>query len=194
MTRVAVYHESADPESMPHRAVSGRNQAMGRTAGEALDALAAQLPQEDADTLVIVRNMSPDRFFSAEQRRRLEELMALRREAIAGNSLLTAQQEAELEQLVDAEVRAATERAANRPELQVVPAPVRQDGRVARRRVVPFPMRAVAGPRHFSAPQGGGLSRHLAIPHGTATTISTRTASVGDAWVRQGGRDFPCSW
>jgi len=111
MTRVAVYHESADPESMPYRAVSGRSQAMGRTPGEALDALAAQLPQEEADTLVIVRNMSPDRFFDAEQRRRLEELMALRREAIAGNSIWTAQQEAELEELVDAEVRAATERA-----------------------------------------------------------------------------------
>jgi len=41
----------------------------------------------------------------------LEELMALRREAIARNSLLTAQQEEELEQLVDAEVRAATDRA-----------------------------------------------------------------------------------
>ena len=89
MTKVAVYHESADPESMPYRAVSGPNQAMGRTAGEALDALALQLPQEAADTLVIVRNMSPDRFFSAEQRRRMEELMALRREAIAGNSLWT---------------------------------------------------------------------------------------------------------
>jgi len=111
MTKVAVYHESVDPESMPFRAVSGRNQARGRTAGEALDALAAQLPQEDADTLVIVRNMCPDRFFSAGQRRRLEELMALRREAIAANSLLTAQQEAELQQLVDAEVRATTDRA-----------------------------------------------------------------------------------
>jgi hypothetical protein len=106
VTKVAVYHESADPKSMPYRAVSGRNQAMGRTAGEALDALASQLPQEDADPLVIVRNMSPDRFFSAEQRRRLEELMALRHEAIAGNSPLTAEEEAELEQLVDAEVRA----------------------------------------------------------------------------------------
>jgi len=41
----------------------------------------------------------------------LEELMALRREAIARNSIWTAQQEAELEQLVDAEVRAATDRA-----------------------------------------------------------------------------------
>jgi hypothetical protein len=84
---------------------------MGRTAGEALNALAAQLPQEDAETLVIIRNMTPDRFFSAVQRRRLEEYIALRREAIAANSLLTAQQEAELEQLIDAEVRAAPDRA-----------------------------------------------------------------------------------
>jgi hypothetical protein len=52
---------------------------MGRTAGEALDALASQLPREDVETLVIVRNMSPDRFFSAEQRSRLEDLTALRR-------------------------------------------------------------------------------------------------------------------
>jgi hypothetical protein len=111
MTRVAVFHDPADAESMPYRAVSGRNQAMGRTAGEALDALASRLPRDDADTFVIVRSMSPDRFFSTEQRRRLETLMTLRHEAIAGNASLSAQEEAELEQLVDAEVRAATERA-----------------------------------------------------------------------------------
>ena len=34
MTKVAVYHEPADPESMPYRAVAGRNQASGRTPGE----------------------------------------------------------------------------------------------------------------------------------------------------------------
>jgi hypothetical protein len=111
MTKVAVYHESADSETLPYRAVSGRNTAMGRTAGEALDALASQLPVEDADTFVIVRNMSPDRFFGAQQRRRLEDLMALKREAVAGTSTMSAQEEAELEQLVDAEVRAATDRA-----------------------------------------------------------------------------------
>ena len=111
MTKVAVYHESTDSELMPYRAVSGRNQAMGRTAGEALDALASQLPEEDAKTLVIVRNMSPDRFFSAEQRSRLEELMALRRAVIAGNSRLTEHEVSELEQLVDAELLAATKRA-----------------------------------------------------------------------------------
>jgi hypothetical protein len=111
MTRVAVYRGSDNPESMPYRAVSGRNQAMGSTAGEALDALASQLPVQDAETLVIVRNMSPDRFFTAEQRERLESLLASKREALAKGHRLTAQDEAELEQLVVAELRAATARA-----------------------------------------------------------------------------------
>jgi hypothetical protein len=111
MTKVAVYHDSADLELMSYRAVSGRKQAMGRTAGEALDALASQLPQEETGPLVIVRKMGPDQFFSAEQRSRLEELTELRRKAIAANSRLAAHDEAELEQLVDAELRAATRRA-----------------------------------------------------------------------------------
>src|SRR3954462_2774551 len=111
MNKVAVYHESSDPESMPYRAVSVGNQAMGRTAGEALDALASQLPRDETDTLVLVRSLSPDRFFGAEQRSRLGTLMASRRGASTGNSPLTTQEEAELEQPVDAEVRAATDRA-----------------------------------------------------------------------------------
>jgi hypothetical protein len=112
MTRVAVSREPGEADFMRYRAVAGQNQAMGRTAGEALDALATQLSGEEVETLVIVRSMSPDRFFTAEQRRRLEELMALRREAAAGSSHLTTEEQAELEELVDAEIRAATERAA----------------------------------------------------------------------------------
>lgn len=111
MTKVAVSHEPGSAESMPYRAVAGRNQAMGRTAGEALDALAAQLPVEDAQTLVIVRDLKPDRFFDADQRRRLTELMALRAEVLAGRATWNREDEAELERLVDAELRAATERA-----------------------------------------------------------------------------------
>jgi hypothetical protein len=111
MIKVAVYRESPGVEPMPFRAISGKAQAMGRTAGEALDALALQLPSQEAETLVILRNMSPDRFFGAGPRSRLEELVALRREALAGHAVMTEQEEAELEQLVDAELRAATERA-----------------------------------------------------------------------------------
>ncbi len=76
MTRVSLFREDAGAEEMAFRAVTDRNQAMGRTAGEALDALTSQLTDEEGDTLIIVRNLVPDRFFTAEQRRRLEQLMA----------------------------------------------------------------------------------------------------------------------
>ncbi|QEH35632.1 hypothetical protein OJF2_41850 [Aquisphaera giovannonii] len=111
MTRVSLLHESSGPSSMEYRALAAGIQAAGRTAGEALDALASQLPQEDGQTLVIVRGMAPDRYFTAEQRGRLRELMGRKREAAAGDSALTEQKEAELARLIDAEVRAATERA-----------------------------------------------------------------------------------
>ena len=75
------------------------------------ESISCRSPKEQAETFVIVRNMRPDRFFSADQRSRLERLMSLRREAVTGNSHLPAHEAAELEQLVDAEVRAATERA-----------------------------------------------------------------------------------
>jgi hypothetical protein len=111
MTRIAVFQQSGDAGSMQYRAVSGRNQAMGRTAGEALDALTAQFSSVEGNTLVIVRNMTPDGFFSAAQCQRLEELISRRREALARKASLSTDEESELEQLLDAEIRAATERA-----------------------------------------------------------------------------------
>jgi hypothetical protein len=113
MTKVSVSHEPGNADSMSYRAVAGRTQALGRTAGEALDALAAQLAPEDAETLVIVRDLKPDRFFSSEQRRRLAELVALRREVLAGRARWDREDAAELELLVDAELQAAAERARN---------------------------------------------------------------------------------
>jgi hypothetical protein len=112
MTKVAMYRETAGADEMAFRAVTARNQAMGRTAGEALDALTTNLREEDANTLIIVRNLGPDRFFTAEQRQRLEHLMARWRSARDAGESLAADEQCELEQLVDAEVRAATERAA----------------------------------------------------------------------------------
>lgn len=111
MTQVSLIHDAVDPETMPYRAVAGSVQAMGRTAGEALDALAERLGPEEAKTLVIVRNLTADRYFTAEQRQRLEQLMARRRQAEDGDAAWTHDDEGELEQLVDAELRAATKRA-----------------------------------------------------------------------------------
>jgi hypothetical protein len=112
MTKVALFREGTDAEGATYRAVAGPNQSMGRTAGEALDALTPRLPAEEADTLIIVRNLRPDRFFGAEQRQRLEQLMARWRAARDANTALPPEEQAELERLVEDEVDATTHRAA----------------------------------------------------------------------------------
>ncbi len=96
-----------------HSAVTAGNQAMGRTAGEALDALTSQLPDGGADTLIIVRSLRPDQFFTAQQRQRLGQLMARWRSARDAGESITTQEKSELEGLIDAEIHAATERAAS---------------------------------------------------------------------------------
>jgi hypothetical protein len=111
MTKVALVPERADADEFTFRAVSARNQAVGRTAGEALDALTTQLSAEDTDTLIIVRSLVPDRFFTSEQRQRLQELIARWRTARDKGKALSANDQSELENLIDLEVRAATERA-----------------------------------------------------------------------------------
>jgi hypothetical protein len=111
MTKVALFRENADAGEIAYRAVTVRNQAVGRTAGEALDALTTQLSAQEADTLIIVRSLVPDRFFTSEQRQRLQELMARWRLARDEGKSLSADDQTELEDLIDTEVRAASERA-----------------------------------------------------------------------------------
>jgi hypothetical protein len=74
--------------------------------------LTASLPEGEAGTLVIVQNQRPDHFFSADQQARLNELMARWRAARDAGSALSPVEQAELDKLVDAEVRAAGERTA----------------------------------------------------------------------------------
>jgi hypothetical protein len=111
MTQVTLIHDAADPETMPYRAVAGKIQAMGRTAGEAIDALTARMEPENAQTLVIVRNLSGDRYFTDEQRQRMERLISQHKRSLEGHAAWTRDDEAELIRLVDAELKAATERA-----------------------------------------------------------------------------------
>lgn len=56
--------------------------------------------------------MRPDHFFTTEQQQRLQQLMARWRAARDAGSALPPEEQAELQALVEAEVRAATERAA----------------------------------------------------------------------------------
>jgi hypothetical protein len=113
MTTITIIPDSP-PGSPPtsYRAVAGKTQAVGKTAGEALVALTSQLPQTDSGTLIVVQYRRPDEFFTAEQQKRLEELMTRWRAARDAGDALPPQEQAELDALVEAELRGAAARAA----------------------------------------------------------------------------------
>jgi hypothetical protein len=112
MTTITILPETTANGAGPYQAVAGTQHSTGRTVGEALDALTGQMPQPPETTLVVVQHFKPDAHFTADQRRRLSDLMARWRTArVAGHALDPAEQ-AELDSLAAEEVRAASERAA----------------------------------------------------------------------------------
>jgi hypothetical protein len=112
MTTVAILPISDASGEKSYRAIAGEKHSVGKTAGQALDALTAQLGETEFSALLVIQNFSPDPFFSAEQQERLSELMHLWRTARDQGRELPAAQQAELDILVDAELRAATARTA----------------------------------------------------------------------------------
>jgi hypothetical protein len=112
VTTIAIVPENGTEEGTTYRAVSGSLQAVGRTPGEALDAVSRQIGGEKTTTLVIIQEPRLDRFFTAEQRERLEELVSGWRAARETGCELPADEQAELQALVDAELAAARDRAA----------------------------------------------------------------------------------
>jgi hypothetical protein len=110
--KVAILPEPTIEGVIEYRAIAAGRQALAKTAGAALDAITSQLPADDAGTLVIVQSHRPDQFFTAQQQQRLSELMARWRTARDAGASLPQAEQAELDALVDAEVRASGERAA----------------------------------------------------------------------------------
>ena len=108
--KVAIYELPALGGGFIYRAFAGAWRSDGRTAGEALDRVAAQFPKNDATPLVIVQHRHGDQFFSAVQIQRLEHLMARWRSAREGGPALTDHEGAELDQLIEMETAAAGER------------------------------------------------------------------------------------
>src|SRR5262249_21169581 len=98
--------------ALSYHAIAGAKHAEGKTAGEALDALTAQLSVDEASTLVIVQSLRPDDFFTASQQERLTVLMAHWRTARDQGQTLPVEEQAELEALIEAELRASAARAA----------------------------------------------------------------------------------
>lgn len=112
MTTIAIVPDNPQGSPASFRAVAGDAQSSGATVGQALDALRAQLGGPESTTLVVVQPMRPDELFTAEQQQRLAELLFCWRAARDAGSSLPPQEQAELETLIEAELRAATERSA----------------------------------------------------------------------------------
>ena len=111
MTTVTITPEKLDTGKSIWRAIIGDKQSIGETAGEALDALTSQLNESENSSVVIVKRWQPDRFFTAAQQQRLNELMTTWRAARDDGNSLPPEEQTELENLVNAELLAAAERA-----------------------------------------------------------------------------------
>lgn len=112
MTKVAILPIPTGQGGLSYRAIAGEKHAQGNTAGEALDALTAQLSADEASTLVIVQSLRPDRFFAVAQQERLAALMERWHTACDQGATLPADEQTELEALIAAELQASAARAA----------------------------------------------------------------------------------
>lgn len=112
MTTITIIPDREAARAVRYRAVAGDLRSEGETAGQALDALTARLPEPDAGALVVIQSTKPDRFFTAAQQQRLRELMDKWRTARDAGTAMDTAEHGELDALVAAELKAATDRAA----------------------------------------------------------------------------------
>lgn len=110
MTAIAIFPESPGSPSTKFLAVAGSKQSSGKTAGEALDAITAQLDEPVASTLIVVQHACHDPFFTRAQQERLQDLMVRWRQARDAGTILSAPEQAELDALVQAELEGAMRR------------------------------------------------------------------------------------
>src|SRR5436309_9142374 len=103
MTSIAIRIEDSKADTPRFRAVAGNCQAVGRTMGEALDALTADWGNDIQETAVLIQRFHPDSYFTAAQYDRMQELLAHR-------ASLTAEERVEIEALIDAELEATVAR------------------------------------------------------------------------------------
>ena len=94
------------------RAATDGIEAIGKTAGEALDSLTTQLGKEQDGMFIVYEQWQPDEFFTTAQQQRLSELMSRWRAARDSGKKLLADEQAELEALVDAQLEGSAKRAA----------------------------------------------------------------------------------
>lgn len=103
MTSIAVRPEVGEAGEPRFRAIAGDRQSVGRTMGEALDALVAGWGEDVQEAAVLIQRFRPDQYFTSAQQQRLQELLGRR-------ATLTPGERAELETLIDAELDATVAR------------------------------------------------------------------------------------
>lgn len=107
MTAIAIRTEENETGEPRFRAIAGSRQSLGRTMGEALDALTAAWGDSVQETVVLIHRFQPDQYFTQAQYDRMQDLLARR-------TALTPEERAELEALLDAEVDATVARTEHR--------------------------------------------------------------------------------
>ena len=110
MTTIQILQEAQPQGGWRYRAIYERHHAAGATPGAALDALEDELPA-NSGTVVILQKFKSDRYFEEPQQARLTQLMERLQESRAHGLDLAPSEMAELEALIDLELRATAQRA-----------------------------------------------------------------------------------
>ncbi|MCW5959997.1 MAG: hypothetical protein KIS76_07525 [Pyrinomonadaceae bacterium] len=91
-------------------AVSNGKESIGKTIGEAIDSIYDQLEEDQQNTVIYVQEFKGDEFFSDKQIERLSMLMKKWRSARDQGEMLPAEQQEELEKLIEIELEASGKR------------------------------------------------------------------------------------
>lgn len=103
MTAIAIRSDQKETGERRFRAIAGDRQSLGKTMGEALDALTAEWGDSVQETIVLIQRFQPDQYFTQAQYDRMQALLAR-------CPTLTPEERTELEALIDAEVDATVAR------------------------------------------------------------------------------------
>lgn len=103
MTAISIRNDRKDTGERQFRAIAGERQCIGRTMGEALDALTAEWGDNIDETVVLIQQFRPDQYFTQAQYDRMQALLNRR-------SILTPDERRELENLIDKELEATVAR------------------------------------------------------------------------------------
>ncbi|MGI8788546.1 MAG: hypothetical protein ACR2HG_12385 [Pyrinomonadaceae bacterium] len=109
MTTVVVLPNNRNGKTF--RAISGGKESFGETVGEALDAMTEELELKGRNAVIYVQDFRPDEFFNEAQQLRLSELMRKWRAARDAGKMLSGDEQAELEKLIETELEGSARRA-----------------------------------------------------------------------------------